>query len=147
MTSLSLSQLNAALTSEQIGRARDEKLVPVEPGQPAPDPVAEEIAAACAKVDAYIAGFLLAPALATAYARDIAAWYVAKRLSKPTAEQTKAHDRSLLDLEAIRAGDFPGLEPDPDATPAKGKVRGGSRKNILPPAEPEAPPSEPGDDP
>lgn len=131
-TTLTLHQLNAALTSEQIGKVRTDRLLPPpDSGPPPPDPAQEEIAAACAKVDTYISGWIVPDALATGYARDLAAWHLAKRLGKPTDEQDAAKDRALKELEDIRDGKFPGLQRDPNATPPEGKVRGGSRKNIL----------------
>jgi hypothetical protein len=132
MATLTIYQLNAALTSDQIGRIRTEKLIPPPGGGPIPpDPVQEEIAAACAKVDTYTAGWIVPEALLTGYARDIAAWHLAKRLGKPTEEQTAAKDRALKELEDIRDGKFPGLIPAPPTTPpAPAKIQGGSRPKI-----------------
>lgn len=131
MTTLTATQLNVALTSEQIGEARTRHITPPEEGQPALDPVAEEITAACAKVDQYITGWLLADSLATAYARDLAAWAVAKRLSSPTEDQDTAKDRALKELEEIRDGKFPGIARDPAATPAR-KVLTGRKGKAIP---------------
>lgn len=131
MTTLTATQLNVALTSEQIGEARTRSVTPPAEGQPVLDPVAEEITAACAKVDQYITGWLLAESLATAYARDLAAWAVAKRLSKPTAEQDTAKDRALKELEDIRDGKFPGIERDPEATVPTRKILSGSKGKAI----------------
>lgn len=133
MTTLTLHQLNSALTSEQIGKVRTDRLLPPpEEGPLPPDPAEEEIAAACAKVDTYTAGWIVAAPLLTGYARDIAAWHLAKRLGKPTGEQDTAKDRALKELEDIRDGKFPGILPDPDAAPqTPPKIKGGSRAKIL----------------
>lgn len=131
-TTLTPVQLNAALTSEQIGEARTRSLLPIPDGETPTNPVAEEIAAACAKVDTYTAGWIIPAPLATGYARDIAAFQVAKRLGKPTEDQQKAYDRALKELEDIRDGKFPNLVRDTTTT-ATGKVRGGTRPNILKP--------------
>lgn len=129
---LTLLQLNSALTAEQITKTRTASLLPAEAGVPAFDPAAEEIAAALAKVDTYVAGWIVAPALLTGYARDLAAWHLAKRIGKPTEDQDTAKDRALKELEDIRDGKFPGLQRDPatTATPS-GKIKGGSKPNIL----------------
>lgn len=132
-TTLSLHQLNAALTSEQIGKARSERLLPPpESGPLPPDPVEEAIAAACAKVDTYCHGWLVADVLRTALARDLAAWEVAKRLGKPTDEQATARERALKELEDIRDGKFPGIARDPASAPAApaAKIKGGSKPKI-----------------
>jgi phage gp36-like protein len=131
MTTLTALQLNAALTSEQIGEVRTRSILPTPVGETPTDPVAEEIAAACAKVDTYTSGYILPAALATGYARDIAAFQLGKRLAKSTDEQEKAYDRALKELEDIRDGKFPTLPRDPAATlPAA--ILGGSKTNILP---------------
>lgn len=130
MTTLTATQLNVALTSEQISEARTRSITPPEEGQPTLDPVADEIAAACAKVDQYITGWLIAAGVATAYARDIAAWHVAKRLGKPTEDQDTAKDRALKELEEIRDGKFPGIARDPAATPAR-KILSGSKGKAI----------------
>lgn len=132
MTTLSISQLNAALTSEQIGAARSRSLVSTETGEPLPDPVLEEIDAACAKVDTYTAGWLVPESLRTSYARDIAAWAIAKRLSNATEDQGTARERALKELEEIRDGKFPGIARDPAATPPElPAIRTGSRTKVL----------------
>lgn len=126
-TTLADTQLKAALTNEQIVAARSKSLVPGDA-----DPVAEEIAAACAKVDTYTAGYLPDSALLTGYARDIAAHQVAKRLGTPTESQVRAYDRALKELEDIRDGKFPNIPRDPASIPASAaKVKSGSRPKIL----------------
>ncbi len=99
--SLTASQLHAALSADQIAAARTVGI-----GAETIDPVAEEIAAALARVDAYCAGYAPAAALLTGWARDLAAWAVAKRVDTPNAAQKEARDRALLELEAVRDGKF-----------------------------------------
>lgn len=124
------SQLKAALTNEQILKARTQGLADGD----TVDPVAEEISAATAKVDAYTAGWIVPDGLTTGWARDLAAWHVAKRLDTPTEAQTKAKERAETELEAVRDGKFTGLARDAEAAGATGKVKHGSRTNILPAA-------------
>jgi len=120
------SQLKSALTNEQIVKARTRGVAEGDP-----DPVAEEITAACAKVDAYTAGYLPPEALTTAWARDLAAWHIAKRLDTPTEAQTTAKQRAESELEALRDGKFPNMPRDPDAPATTGKVSSGSRTKVL----------------
>lgn len=126
-TTLTDSQLKAALTNEQIVAARTKGLAVGD----TTDPVAEEISAACAKVDAYAAGWLPADGLLTAWARDLAAWHVAKRLDTPTEAQTKAKERAEKELEDLRDGKFKGIERDPAAAAGTGKVASGGRTKVL----------------
>jgi hypothetical protein len=128
MTTLTDAQLKAALSNEQIVAARTKGLAEGD----LTDPVAEEISAACAKVDAYTAGWLPAPALRTAWARDLAAWHVAKRLGSPTESQTEAKTRAEKELEDVRDAKFPGIPRDPSAEPASsGKVLHGGNRKII----------------
>lgn len=127
MTNLTETQLKSALTNDQIVKAKSRGLAEDD----TVDPVAEEIEAAIAKVDTYVAGWLPPAALLTGYARDLAAHQVAKRLDTPTDAQVRAYERALLELEGIRDGKFPQIPRDPDATPTTGKVKKGSRKKIL----------------
>lgn len=99
-TTLTVSQLRSALTADQVSQASTKG---VSAGD---DPVAEEIAAACAKVDFYTSGHTVPDALATGYARDIAAHQVAKRLGSATDDQVRAYERALKELEDIRDGKF-----------------------------------------
>lgn len=126
---LTESQLKSALTNEQIAKARQEGLAPGD----TVDPVAEEISAACAKVDVFCAGYIVPAALFTGWARDIAAWQVAKRLDKPTEEQGKAKERAEKELEDVRDGKFKGIAKDADnaASQGNGKVVSGGRKKII----------------
>jgi len=124
---LSDSQLKSALTNDQIVKARTRGLAEGD----TIDPVAEEIAAACEKVDAFTAGWLVSAGLLTAWARDLAAWHVAKRLDTPTEAQTTAKERAEKELEDVRDGKFTGIERAPDATAGAGKVKTGSRDKIL----------------
>lgn len=121
---LTASQLHAALSADQIAAARTVGI-----GAETLDPVAEEIAAACAKVDAYCAGYAVAAALLTGWARDLAAWAVAKRVDSPTAAQLSARDRALLELTEVRDGKFQHLAAA--ATTAAAKVLSGSRDKVL----------------
>jgi hypothetical protein len=124
---LTIDQLKAALTADQIAAAQSEGLEP----QDNVDPVAEEIGAAIARVDAYCAGYLPAAALLTGWARDLAAWHVAKRLTLPTEAQTSARDRALKELEDLRDGKFPQIPRDTAATATQGKVEFGGKTKIL----------------
>jgi hypothetical protein len=124
---LSEQQLKAALTNEQITAARTKGLAAGD----TVNPVAEEIATACARVDAYTAGWLVSPGLLTGWARDLAAWHVAKRLDTPTEAQTKAKERAEKELEDVRDAKFPGLARDPAAAGASGKVASGGRAKVL----------------
>ena len=126
-TSLTIDELHAALTGDQIARAKSEGM-----GDAVIDPVDEEMAAACAKVDAYTGGYAVADVLLRAYARDIAAFQVAKRLGAATDNQTKAYDRALRELEDIRDGKFSHLAvTDAAATNTAGSVAYGSDTKIL----------------
>ena len=116
---LSEAQLLSALTKPQIASARkefDEEDV---------DPIAEEIGAAVAKVQAYTAGRDVPAALLTGYARDLSAHQVAKRVGKATPDQVRAYERALKELEDWRDGAFD------RAAGADGGVAGGSKPNIL----------------
>lgn len=124
---LTETQLKAALSAEQIAAARDEGL---DAGDTI-NPVAEEISAALARVDYYAKGWLPAAALLTGWARDIAAWHVAKRLTLPTEPQTKAYERALKELEDLSDGKSPQTPRDPAATATQGKVSYGGKENIL----------------
>lgn len=122
--SLSESQLKSALTNDQIVTARTKSLGEGE----TLDPVAEEISAACAKVDTYCTGYEMSPGLTTGWARDIAAHQVAKRLGTPTEAQIRAYDRALKEIEDVRDGKFPNLAKTAGAT--AGKVISGGKKQI-----------------
>jgi len=127
--SLTIAQLNSTLTAEQLTRARTQSLIQPATGS---DPVTEEITAACAIVDTYSAGRILPAALATALARDLAAWNIARRLGTPTEQQTTARDRAYTDLESIRDGKFPGIPLDPTAATTTGTpILHGTRTRIL----------------
>ena len=124
---LTPDQLKAALSAEQINAARDEGR---DIGDEL-DPITEAITAACATVDAYCAGWIPAAARHTGWARDLAAWYVAKRLTQPTEAQTAARDRALKELEDLRDGKFPQTPRDTTATATQGQVIFGGKTNIL----------------
>ena len=124
---LAESQLKAALTNEQIVAAKTKGLADGD----TINPVAEEITAALAKVDTYTAGWIVPAGLLTGWARDIAAWQVAKRLDTPTEAQTKAKERAEKELEDVRDAKFPGLARNPAAAGASGKVASGSRTKVI----------------
>lgn len=124
-TTLSESQLKAALTNEQIVKARTKGLAEGD----TINPVAEEINAACARVDAFCAGYLPSAALTTGWARSLCAWEVAKRLDTPTDAQTKAKERAEKELEDVRDGKFKGIACDTSA--GTGKVASGSRPKVV----------------
>lgn len=124
---LTEQQLKAALTNEQIVAAKTKGLAEGD----TINPVAEEIAAALAKVDAYTAGWVVPAGLLTGWARDIAAWQVAKRLDAPTDAQTKAKERAEKELEDVRDAKFPGLARDAAAAGAAGKVVSGGRTKVI----------------
>jgi hypothetical protein len=111
---LTAAQLQSALLAGQIDAARTLGMEAADSF----DPVAEEIAAACARVDAYAAGWLPGAALLTGWSRDIAAWSLAKRLGEPSASQTAARDRALKELEDLRDGKFRRVPRDGGASPA-----------------------------
>lgn len=125
MTTLTEQQLKAALTNEQIVKARS---TGVSAGDTI-DPVAEEITAACAKVDTYAAGYEVPEALLTGWARELAAHNVAKRLNSPTADQVRTYERTLKELEDLRDGKFPNIAKTPTTT--TGKVLSGGRDKVL----------------
>lgn len=127
MTTLTITQLNTALTNEQITKARETGVA-----DGAEDPALEEIQGAIDKVDSYTAGWIVPAAWLTNLARALAAHNLATRLGKPTTDQVRIFDRANKELEDIRDGKFPNLEKDPDHPGATGKVITGSRKNILP---------------
>lgn len=118
-------QIYSALTQPQVEAVRSHW--PITPG--APNPVAEEIAAACARVDAYTAGWNPPAALLTAWARDIAVWHLLKRLDLAGEAHGQAKDKALEELEAIREGKFPGVART--TTPITGTVSHGSRDKII----------------
>lgn len=124
---LTSDQLKAALSAEQINAARDEGL---DVGDTV-DPITEAITTACATVDAYCAGWLPEAARLTGWARDLAAWHVAKRLTLPTEPQTAARERALKELEDLRDGKFPQTPRDTAATATQGKVISGGKTNIF----------------
>lgn len=124
---LTVNQLKAALSAEQIAAARDEGLAPGD----TVDPVAESITTALAAVDFYCEGWLPPAARLTGWACDIAAWQVAKRLTLPTEAQTQAHDRALKELEDLRDGKFPQTPRDGSATATLGKVLAGGKTKIM----------------
>lgn len=124
---LTATQLKAALTNEQIVAARTKGLAEGD----TIDPVAEEILAALARVDAYAAGWLPAAGLLTAWARDLAAWAVAKRLGTPTESQKTAKEQAEKELEDLRDGKFSGVARDPNATGGAGKILSGSRSKVI----------------
>lgn len=123
--SLTDSQLKAALTNEQILAARTKGVSAAD----TLDPVAEEITAALAKVDAYAAGYEVDAGLLTGWARELAAHNVAKRLGTPTADQIRTYERTLKELEDLRDGKFKNIPKI--ANTASGKVSSGSREKVI----------------
>jgi hypothetical protein len=124
---LSTTQLFAALTAEQIAALAANP--PSTPG--APDAVAEEISAALAKVDAYTAGWLPSAALATSWARALAAWEICKRLGIQSEGQKEARDRTLKELEEVRDGKFQGIAADTGTPAAGARVSYGGKADIF----------------
>lgn len=126
-TSLTEAQLKSALTDDQMVKARTRGLAEGD----TIDPVAEEITAACAKVDTFAAGWVAPAAMLTGWARDLAAWHVAKRLDVPTEAQTKAKERAEKELEDLRDGKFPDLARAASGTSGAGQVIHGGRDKVL----------------
>lgn len=126
-TSLTEAQLKSALTDDQMVKARTRGLAEGD----TIDPVAEEITAACAKVDTFAAGWIPPDAMLTGWARDLAAWHVAKRLDVPTESQTKAKERAEKELEDLRDGKFPDLARAAAGTSGAGQVIHGGRDKVL----------------
>lgn len=122
---LTVSQLKAALTNEQIVAARTKG---VSAGD-SMDPVEEEITTALDKVDTYAAGYVVPPGTLTGWARDLAAHNVAKRLGSPTADQIRVYDRANKELEDLRDGKFRNIPRLPAAS--TGKVAAGSRPKVI----------------
>jgi len=125
MTTLTEAQLFSALTHEQVEAVRSHW--PVTGDEP--NPVAEEITAACARVDAYTAGWAPAAALLTAWARDLAVWAVLKRLGLATEDHAAAKTTALDELKAVSEGKFPGISRT--SNPITGNVSHGSREKII----------------
>ena len=122
---LTVPQLKAALTNEQIVAARSKGLSAGE----TVDPVQEEIDAALAKVDTYAAGYEVPAGLLTGWARELAAHNVAKRLGTPTEDQVRTFDRTNKELEDLRDGKFPNIPRV--APPSGGKVVSGGRDKVI----------------
>lgn len=122
---LTVSQLKATLTNEQIVAARTKGVSAAD----TLDPVQEEINAAIAKVDTYAAGFTVPPGLLTSWARDLAGHNVAKRLGTPTADQIRVYERANKELEDLRDGKFANIPRL--ASPSAGKVASGSRAKVI----------------
>jgi hypothetical protein len=122
---LTVPQLKAALTNEQIVAARTKGVSAAD----TVDPVAEEIATALAKVDTYSAGYDVPAGLLTGWSREIAAHNVAKRLGTPTADQVRTFERTNKELEDLRDGKFPNIPRI--AAPSSGKVASGSREKVI----------------
>ena len=118
------SQLKAALTNEQIVKARTKGIGEDE----TIDVVAEEIATACSKVDTFCSGYIVAAGTLTGWARDLCAFAVAKRLDTPTDSQKVAYETANSDIKDVRDGKFPNLEKVAGAT--SGKVASGGKKQI-----------------
>jgi hypothetical protein len=91
--------------------------------------VAEEIAAALAKVDTYAAGYEVQAGLLTGWAREIAAHNVAKRLGTPTEDQVRTFERTNKELEDLRDGKFPNIPKV--AAASSGKVASGGRDKVI----------------
>jgi hypothetical protein len=121
---LTESQLKSALTNEQIVAAKTKGLAEGD----TVDPVAEEIAAAIAKVDTYAAGYVVNPGLLTGWSRDLAAHNVAKRLGTPTDRQVATFERANKELEELRDGKFKNIPRVPGTS--SGKVASGGKPKI-----------------
>jgi hypothetical protein len=122
---LTHAQLLSALTEQQVQAV--ESYWDAGAGQD--DPVAEEIAAALARVDAYTAGWAPSPELLTGWARAIAAWHILARMDLATEAHAQAKDTALEELRAVRAGEFPGIARAANAV--TGAVAYGGRDKIL----------------
>lgn len=125
MTTLTEPQLKSRLTNDQIVKARTTSLGENEEI----DPVAEEIAAACAKVDTFAEGYDPNPGLLTGWARDLAAHNVAARLGTPTEAQVRCYETANKELADLRDGKFPNIPKI--AAPSEGKVSKGSRPKVI----------------
>lgn len=129
MTTLTEAQLFSALTHEQVQAVRSHWPITGEQ----PNPLTEEITAACARVDAYTAGWAPPASLLTAWARDIAVWHILKRLNLASANNddaaAAAKETALKELADVREGKFPGIART--TTPITGTVSHGSRDKIL----------------
>jgi len=122
---LTEAQIFSALTQPQMEAVRSHW--PVTGDEP--NPVAEEIAAATARVDAYSAGWNPPAALLTAWARDLAVWHILKRLDLATENHDKARETALEELKLVSEGKFPGIARS--STPITGTVSHGSREKII----------------
>lgn len=118
------TRLKSALTNEQIVAARTRGTSAAD----ASDPVQEEIAAACAKVDTFASGYTVPAGMLTAWAADLAAHNVAKRLGTPTADQVRTYERANKELEDLRDGKFKNI---PKVDGSSGKVISGGRAKVL----------------
>jgi hypothetical protein len=119
---LTLDQLYAALLAPEIEAVTAN--FPTEDNEP--DPVAEEILSALARVDAYATGWAAPAALLTGWARDIAAWHILKRLDIAKENHAKAMDRALKELQDLRDGKFSGV-----TRATTGRLLYGGKENIL----------------
>lgn len=122
---LTEAQVYSALTQPQMEAVRSHW--PLTGDEP--NPVAEEIAAAIARVDAYTAGWNPSAALLSAWARDLAVWHILKRLDLATENHDKARATALEELKAVSEGKFPGIARTD--TPITGNVAYGSRDKII----------------
>jgi hypothetical protein len=96
--------------------------------------VAQAIATARARVDAFGTGWDAPAALLTGWACDLAAWAVTNRLTIQTEGQTATKDRAQRELEDLRDGKFPGIPRTPGGSAATtGRLTYGGRLNILNP--------------
>lgn len=123
--SLTESQIYSALTQPQHEAVRSHWPITGD----VPNPVDEEIAAACARVDAYTAGWNPPAALLSAWARDIAVWHLLKRLELATEAHAAAKNTALEELKAVSEGRFPGIARA--ASPITGTVSHGTRPKII----------------
>ena len=120
---LTTAQLTAAFTAEQYAAVLDNP----PPDKSSDEAMADETAAALARVDSYCAGWTVPAALLTGWARDITAWHVLKRLNLASAEQTAAKDRALIELAEVRDAKFPGIT----RAAGSGTVLCGGRTRVL----------------
>ena len=122
---LTAIQLKSRLTNEQLQAARTRGVSAADEM----DPVEEEIAAACSKVDTYASGYSVPAGMLTGWARDLAAHAVASRLGTPTADQVRLYEQANKELEDLRDGKFKNISKAADVN--TDKVNFGSKPAIL----------------
>lgn len=93
--------------SDLLGAIPAGQLADVSASAPAgEDPVTVIMLHACATVDGYVGRHMVPAGMMTRWARDLAAYDVAKLLDKPTDAQRVARDTALAALAEVRDGKF-----------------------------------------